>query len=442
MGYSSVMTENRLTHAAFPPIFALATGLAGSMGRAAIAVLRVSGAGSREILHELCGGILPPARQASLRRLQHDGEVLDEALVLWFPGPRSYTGEDSFELHCHAGPAVIDAVSLALVALGARPAEAGEFTRRAVQAGRMDLVQAEAVADLVEAESAAQRRQALAQADGALSRLYDRWAERLKILLARQEALIDFPDDEVPDRVAAGLETERAALAAEMRAHLDDRRGELVRRGVTVVIAGAPNAGKSSLLNALAGYEAAIVTRRAGTTRDPVMVDWVLDGVKLRLIDTAGLRETEDEIEAEGIRRAMFHVKHADIVIHLFDDDVPALSFPGALLVRNKTDLAPAPSGVLGISAVTGDGIEALREALRDRLRHLTAGSGAPLTRARHRAGIGEAAAHLEQAGTLDWPELRGEEMRLAMRALGRLTGKVEVEAVLDVVFGEFCIGK
>lgn len=441
MAYSIPMADPRSLISP-PPIFAVATGL----GRAAIAVLRVSGPGCG-ILLEALAGPLPAPRRASLRALRHAGEVLDEAVILWFPGPNAYTGEDSFELHCHAGPAVIEGVSMALVALGARPAEPGEFTRRAVQAGRMDLLQAEAVADLVEAESAEQRRQALAQAEGSLSRVYDAWAERLKRLLAQHEALIDFPDEDLPEAVAALLEAERLALIEEMRAHLADDRGELVRRGVTVVIAGAPNAGKSSLLNALAGYDAAIVTQRAGTTRDAIIVDWMLDGMKLRLIDTAGLRETADEIEAEGIRRAMFHVKHSDLVLHLYEGDAPAERLEGAILVRNKADLASdvvgsATGDVLSISAASGQGLDALRAMLAGRVRTLMAGAGTPLTRARHRAGVSEAVMHLEQADPQAWPELRGEELRLAMRALGRLTGNVDVEALLDVVFSQFCIGK
>ncbi|AOX20861.1 tRNA uridine-5-carboxymethylaminomethyl(34) synthesis GTPase MnmE [Kozakia baliensis] len=418
-------------------IFALATGLS----RAAIAIMRVSGPDSARLLTVLCGK-LPAPRYASLRALRHDGEKLDDAVVLWLPGPRSYTGEDGFELHLHAGQAIIDGVAWALTALGARPAEPGEFTKRAVQAGRIDLLQAEAIADLVEAESAAQRRQALQQADGALSRLYEDWAERLRRTLAQQEALIDFPDETLPDAVEAGLLREIDSLASEMRAHLQNHRGELVRRGLTIVIAGAPNVGKSSLLNKLSGYDAAIVTHRAGTTRDAIAVDWVLDGIKLRLVDTAGLRETEDEIEAEGIRRAMFHVEQADIIIHLFVGETPDLLRDDALLVCNKADLASPPPDVLGISAATDEGFDALFAALRKRVARLTQGEAVPLTRARHRAGIEEASAHLRNALDGDWEELRGEELRLAMRALGRLTGQVDVESLLDVVFGQFCIGK
>lgn len=421
-------------------IFALATG----PSRAAIAIMRASGPGSDTILRALCNGHLPKPRRVSLRTLRHGGEVLDHAVTLWLPGPNSYTGEDGFELHLHAGPAIIARVADALTDLGARPAEPGEFTRRAVQKGRLDLLQAEAIADLVDAETESQRKQALRQADGALSRLYDDWAQRLRLVLAHQEALIDFPDEDLPQDVEDALVAELSQLQTEMSAHLQDNRGELMRQGLTVVIAGAPNVGKSSLLNALSGTDAAIVTHRAGTTRDAIALDWVLDGVRLRLIDTAGLRETEDEIEAEGIRRALFHVKQADVVLHLIGPDESLESLSGQEIpIRTKIDIAPAPSGMLGISTQSGEGLSALRQILSERVAALMAGSAAPpLTRARHRAGIEEAATHLERARTATWPELRGEELRLSMLALGRLTGRVDVESLLDAIFGQFCIGK
>jgi len=425
------------------PIFALATGA----GRAAVAIMRVSGAGAHDILARLCP--VPPPRSAQVRSLRHDaGEgtiVLDHALVLWFPGPSSYTGEDSFELHLHAGQGVIDAVADALVALGARPAEPGEFTRRAFEHGRLDLLQAEGIADLIEAETEAQRRQALAQADGALSRVYQGWAERLKILLARQEALIDFPDEDLPPEVEQVVLDEISGLATEMGAHLDDGgRGERLRRGLVFAIVGAPNVGKSTLLNYLADRDAAIVSDRAGTTRDAIEVRVMLGGVPVTLVDTAGLRETQDPIEAEGIRRAMFHVKQADWVIHLFDTaDAPEPATADVLLVHSKTDIVPAPDGILGISVHDGQGVAILRDRLSMRAKALTRQhANAPLTRARHRAGIEETRSALLASLDQPWPEMRGEDLRLAMRALGRLTGQVGVEDLLDSVFGQFCIGK
>ncbi|MFT8516532.1 MAG: tRNA uridine-5-carboxymethylaminomethyl(34) synthesis GTPase MnmE [Acetobacter persici] len=432
-------------------IFALSTGL----GRAAIAVMRVSGAGSESLLKKLIGS-LPEARCAALRRVWQDAEtrnnLLDEALVLWFPGPRSYTGEDGFELHLHAGPAVIKAVAEALVEGGARPAEAGEFTRRAFMNGRMDLVEAEGVADLVEAETESQRKLALAQTDGALSRLYQDWADRLKRVLAHQEALIDFPDEDLPPEVEQGLLDEIHALIAAMQTHIQEGdRGERIRRGVVFAITGPPNAGKSSLLNWLADRDAAIVSPIAGTTRDAIEISGILAGVRVTFVDTAGLRETEDAIEAEGVKRALFHVKQADCVLQMFaGGDAPQEVFPASVLIGNKTDIGPVPQAVQGhrvmpVSLETGQGLDQLKAMLEQKVEVLTASSasGAPLlTRARHKAGVKEACACLEGALQQDWPEMRGEELRLAMRALGRLTGHVGVEDLLDAVFGQFCIGK
>ena len=433
-------------------IFALASGA----GRGAIAVLRLSGVGTGSIVARVAGG-LPRPRHASLRRLRDpaDGGVLDEALVLWFPGPASYTGEDSAELHLHGGPAVIAAVAGALASLGARPAEPGEFTRRAFLNGRMDLTAAEGIADLIDAETEAQRRQALRQADGALARLYGGWAERLTRLLAHQEAAIEFADDDLPtdlgDQARAGAE----ALRAEIAAHLaDGGRGERLREGLLVAILGAPNAGKSSLLNALAGREAAIVSARAGTTRDVVEVRLALAGVPVTLADTAGLREAADEIEQEGIRRARRRAEEADLVLAVFATDVApdpetlAWVRPGALVLANKVDLAPAPEAIGGlaplpVSARTGEGLEALRACLAQAATRLAgAGDAALLTRPRHRAALTEAVAWLAEAEAAPLPELVSEALRAALRSLGRLTGRIGVEDILDVVFRDFCIGK
>lgn len=442
MGVMEIFMQGNDGHP--PVIFALASGLS----RAAIAVMRLSGQGTGKIVESLCGR-LPAPRRASLRGLwRRDGAepvLLDRALVLWFPGPESYTGEDSAELHLHAGPAVINAVADALVALGARPAEPGEFSRRAFMHGRMDLMQAEGIADLIEAETEAQRQQALAQVDGAQSQLYQRWADRLRTLLAHQEALIDFPDEELPPEVEQQLCNGLQELHATMQAYLAEGEGaERLRRGLVFAIVGEPNVGKSSLLNALAGRDAAIVSSRAGTTRDAIEVRMVMGDVPVTLVDTAGLRETEDEIEAEGVRRSLFHVKQADCVVQVFAGNPAPPRLDGAdVLVCNKTDLHPAPDAAIGISVLTNAGMDVLRTALADKARALTAGRVvAPFTRARHRAAIEETVRHIGQALTMPWPEMRGEEMRLAMRALGRLTGAVDVEALLDTVFGQFCIGK
>jgi tRNA modification GTPase len=423
-------------------IFALASGSA----RAAIAVIRLSGPASGPAVAALCGGPLPAPRHASLRRLRHlSGEMLDHALVLWMPGPGTYTGEDSAELHLHGGRAVIDGVAGALTEAGLRPAEPGEFTRRAFLNGRMDLVEAEAVHDLVAAETEAQRRQALRQLEGALGALYQDWADRLRGILAYQEALIDFPDEDLPPEVEDQLLATMRAVRVEVGSHLDDAgRGQKLREGLFFAITGAPNVGKSTLINALAGRDVAIVSEIPGTTRDALETRVVLGGVPVTLVDTAGLRETTDSIEAEGVRRAIARAKEADLVMTVVEaGSLPPVGESG-LLVANKADLRlPGPDGALRISAKTGLGMDELRARLVRAAREMTESSGPPpLTRFRHRAALLEAADHLDAAERAELPELRGEDLRLAMRALGRITGHVGVEDILDTVFSKFCIGK
>jgi tRNA modification GTPase len=433
-------------------IFALASGV----GRAAVAVLRLSGAGTAEVVRRSAGS-LPPPRLASLKRLRHPdtGETLDRALVLWFPAPRSYTGEDCAELHLHGGPAVIAGVAEALVVAGARPAEPGEFTRRAFVHGKVDLTAAEGIADLIAAETPAQRRQALRQAEGGLAALYEGWTGRLTGLLARQEAFIEFETEDLPPDLDAAVGRAAAALRAEMEAHLaDGGRGERLRGGLAVAILGAPNAGKSSLLNALVGRDAAIVSARAGTTRDVVEARLDLGGVPVTLADTAGLREASEEIEAEGVRRALLRAEAADLRLLVFaagappDAETLALVAPGTMVVANKTDLAPAPSTIGGVAPIpvsvrTGDGLAALRNALVAAARELARPeTAAPITRSRHRAAVREAVACLAELDGAGLPELRAECLRAASAAIGRITGRVGVEAVLDAVFREFCIGK
>ena len=421
-------------------IFAVASGA----GRAAITLMRMSGAGTSDVLSRLCHPV-PAARRASVRLLRDRvGEILDQAVVVWLPGPGSYTGEDSAELHLHGGRAVTEAVSEALVDLGARPAEPGEFTRRAFLNGRMDLVEAEAVGDLVAAETDAQRRQALRQLGGELGAAYRGWTDRLLELLARQEALIDFPDQDIPEEVDAAILKETGRMQSEVAAHLDDgRRGELLREGLVFAITGPPNVGKSSLMNALAGREVAIVSARPGTTRDVLEARIVLGGVPVTLVDTAGLRDTGDEIEAEGVRRALARASEADLVVQVIDPWTDPAASHGRL-VANKIDLDRAiPSGAMGVSALTGAGLGELRAYLSGEARRLTETSGPPpLTRARHRAALQEVAARLKAAGQADLAELRAEDLRLAVRALGRITGAVGVEDVLGAIFAQFCIGK
>jgi tRNA modification GTPase len=422
-------------------IFALASGSA----HAAIAVVRISGPASGTAVAALCGGRLPAPRQASLRRLRdRSGDVLDHALVLWFPGPGSYTGEDCAELHLHGGRAVIDGIAGALVEAGLRPAEPGDFTRRAFLNGRMDLVEAEAVHDLIAAETEAQRRQALRQLEGELGALYQDWADRLRGILAYQEALIDFPDEDLPPEVEDQLLITLHTVGAEIATHLNDAgRGEKLRDGLFFAITGAPNVGKSTLINALAQRDVAIVSDIPGTTRDALESRVVLGGVPVTLVDTAGLRETSDSIEAEGVRRARARAADADLVMTVVEAGSPAPHTCG-LLIANKADLRLAgPEGALRISAKTGLGMETLRARLATLAQQMTQSSGPPpLTRARHRAALLAAAEHLTAEERADLPELRGEDLRLAMRALGRITGHVGVEDILDTVFSRFCIGK
>jgi tRNA modification GTPase len=423
-------------------IFALASGSA----RAAIAIMRLSGPGSGPSVSALCGG-LPAPRHASLRRLRDpSGAILDHALILWFPGPNTYTGEDCAELHLHGGRAVIEGIANALTQTGLRHAEPGEFTRRAFLNGRMDLVEAEAVHDLIAAETEAQRRQALRQLEGALGAIYQDWADRLKGILAYQEALIDFPDEDLPPEVEQQLLTTLHTVRAEMHAHLNDAgRGEKLREGLFFAITGAPNVGKSTLINALAERDVAIVSETPGTTRDALETRIVLGGVPITLVDTAGLRETTDSIEAEGVRRAIARAADADLVMTVVEAGAQSPDTSGSLLIANKADLKnrPGPEGALRISAKTGLGMDELRARLADAARQMTESNGPPpLTRARHRAALLAANEHLEAAEHADLPELRGEDLRLAMRALGRITGHVGVEDILDTVFSRFCIGK
>jgi tRNA modification GTPase len=430
-------------------IFALAS----APGRAGIAVIRISGEGARAALVSL-GCTLPAPRKAARVHFMHPltQELLDDGLLLWFPAPHSFTGEDVAELHIHGGRAVIESVLAALSILpGLRPAEAGEFTRRAFFHDKLDLTQAEALADLVDAETRAQAKQALRQMGGALKELYDDWRHRLVHALAHLEAVIDFPDEDLPADVANKVWSDVGALERAIAQHLDDGgRGERVREGLKIAIVGAPNAGKSSVLNALARRDAAIVSEIPGTTRDIIDVHMDLGGYAVTLTDTAGLRESSDAIEREGIRRAQKHAADADLKIALFDGTQPRDQATAALIdgdtieVINKADLiAPPIATALSISAKTGVGMDALIAQLIERVRAKSdSGAVVPLTRARHRAALEECRAALARAPVAREPELAAEDLRLAARALGRLTGRVDVEELLDVVFRDFCIGK
>ena len=423
-------------------IFALASGA----GRGAISVVRLSGPACSAIVADLAG-TLPAARRASLRRLRGaDGETLDQALVIWMPGPNSYTGEDSAELHLHGGRAVVDAVSDALLQASARPADPGEFSRRAVLNQRMTLLQAEAAADLVAAETKLQRIQALRLADGEHGRLLHDWTNRLTRCLAVQEAMIDFPEENLSPVEEDAACTDLKLLLSELRKHrLASTKGQRLRDGLTFVIIGAPNVGKSSLINALAGREAAIVSATPGTTRDPVTVQLEFSGIPVTLVDTAGLRETHDVIEAEGVRRALDAASRADLTLLPIDTSVKTAppAQVGQLVIANKVDLGPPPHGAIGVSATTGAGMIELRQCLAEAATNLAnPEASTAFTRARHLAALRDAEAALCCAVSLTQAELQAEETRRALLAIGRITGFVDNEAVLDVIFSSFCIGK
>jgi tRNA modification GTPase len=424
-------------------------------GRAGIAVLRVSGPNAARAVEALTGDAPPSPKHAALRAFRDaQGEAIDRGLLLWFEAPHSFSGEDIAEFHVHGGRAVVDAMLDALSAVdGLRPAEAGEFTRRAVENGKLDLTQAEALADLIDAQTDAQRRQALGQYGGALAALYEGWSARLTRAVGLTEAVLDFPDEEVPDDILNTVREIVASLIAEIRAHLDDgRRGEMLRDGVNLTVFGKPNSGKSSLLNALAQRDVAIVSETAGTTRDVIEVRLDLGGYPVIVADTAGIRESDDPIEQEGVRRAIERAKNADIALLLVDasDPAPIAGLPPNvseildLVVWNKMDIGEPRLGGIPISARTGDGIPELLSKITELASKLlkSKGNDAPLTRARHRAHLEEALAALERSQKVPDRELFGEDLRLAFRSLGRITGRVDVEDILDVVFREFCIGK
>jgi tRNA modification GTPase len=427
-------------------IFALAT----ARGRAGIAVIRLSGAQVSETIRQLAGK-LPPPRRAVLRDLRDfSGLVLDSALVLWFPGPHSFTGEDCGELHVHGGPAVIEGIIRVLGRMpGLRPADPGEFTRRAVEAGRMDLTAAEGLADLIAAETEGQRRQALNQMGGGLAQIYEDWRARLIRLRALVEADIDFADEDLGLDLTAALMPDLTRLRTEIQAHLNDgRRGQRLRDGVSFAIIGPPNVGKSSLMNALAGRDVAIVSQRAGTTRDIIEVHLNLGGVPVILADTAGLRESYDPIEAEGVARARARAAAADLVVSVQiagQEDIGPLVHPDVIEVWSKLDQAPPAwmaSKGFAVSVKTGAGLDQLIRGLTDRAVELAGLGEAPaLTRARHREALERAVAALSRVDPGD-AGLAAEDLRFAADAMGRIVGRVDIEDVLDVVFAEFCIGK
>jgi tRNA modification GTPase len=439
-------------------IYALASGT----GTAGVAVIRVSGPAAGPAIELVTGQAIPEPRMASLRRFRDpaEGGDIDQGIVLWFPGPASFTGEDVAEFHAHGGAAVIDGMVSALAAIGScRMAEPGEFTRRAFENGKLDLTSAEAVADLVAAETVAQRRQALGQYDGALAALYDDWRTQLTALLAHAETTIDFSDEDLPEETYISMKRNMLYIKEQISQYIDDQhKGERIRAGFRIAIIGAPNVGKSSLLNRMAARDAAIVSETAGTTRDVIEVHMHLGGYAVIIADTAGIREAEGAIEAEGVRRAHKSAEDADMRLVVFDAgalpdlDGFALGYVDgdAIVVLNKTDIATLPlpptiaeRPVYPVSAKSGDGLEALLAIVTGEVRaRLAVSERPPLTRARHREALEAGVAALDRATTATLPELAAEDIRLAVRCLGRITGRVDVEDVLDVIFRDFCIGK
>ncbi|WP_427025068.1 tRNA uridine-5-carboxymethylaminomethyl(34) synthesis GTPase MnmE [Aureimonas ureilytica] len=420
---------------------------------AGIAVVRVSGPRASAALEALAGA-MPEPRRASLRRLRgSDGVEIDRALVLFFPGPDTATGEDLAEFHLHGGRAVVAALTAALLALpGFRLAEAGEFTRRAFGNGRIDLTEAEGLADLLAAETEAQRRQALAQAGGEARALYEGWMMKLSRIRALLEASFDFSDEgDVDEDVSAGTAEAVAALRAEIAAHLAGaHRAEILREGFRVAIAGAPNAGKSSLLNALAAREVAIVSSIPGTTRDVIETRLDMEGLPVLLSDTAGLRETADEIERIGVSRARERIEAADLVLHLVDPGAPEETPVEAgdtpvLRIATKGDLYPALPAYfdLSISARSGAGLDELTRRIAAFAREAAGDPAALLpARTRHRDLLRQCAESLDAFDARLPPEVGAETLRQASDRLGALTGRVGVEDLLGLIFSEFCIGK
>jgi tRNA modification GTPase len=437
-------------------IFALSS----APGRAAIAVVRVSGTRAGAVIDQMA----PPRpidRMSGVRRIRHpeSGETLDQGLIIWLAGPKTDTSEDIAEFHVHGGTAIVRSMLSAIGSLpGCRLAEPGEFTRRAFENGKIDLAQAEARADLVDAETEAQRRQALRQMNGALSSLYDGWRSQLIEASSLVEAAIDFSDELDVANVTLDRAHELARnLRAAIAAHLEDgNRGEILREGFRVVLAGAPNVGKSSLLNALARRDAAIVSEEEGTTRDVIEVRLDLEGLPIIVSDTAGIRDVQGSVEREGVRRTLASARDAELVIWLSDATAPETNPPaeianrgeGVLHVANKIDLLNASKTCcdgLAISAKTGAGIDGLSGRLtklaRERIGDLEA---PPITQARYRENLSTCLSSLDTflSSSVGDIELRAEDLRCATHALGRITGRVDVEDLLGQVFSRFCIGK
>jgi len=437
--------------------------LASAHGRAGIAVIRVSGPQALHSFESLTGLNNPERRRAHYCTFKKPmGDVIDKGVAIFFESPSSYTGEDVAEYHIHGSQAVLNEFLDTLSKYpNHRMAEPGEFTRRAFENGKMDLTEAEAVADLINAQTSLQKSQALKQLDGSLKDLYEGWSENLKKSLAYIEADLEFPDEDDADGVTREVVPVLDKLIDQLKSHLNDnRRGELLRDGIQIVIIGAPNAGKSSLLNALAKRDVAIVSDIAGTTRDVIEVSLDIMGYPVILSDTAGLRPDQlgendsDVIEAEGIRRALQKAENADVKILLYDGgkkepDPYTLSMidENVIKVVSKADqkiIFEYPAPLIEISSKTGQGFDILLKTIQDKIIQIAGqGRDAPsLTRMRHRNALHECLAALNRSKEAALPELMAEDVRLAIRSIGQITGRVDVEDLLDVIFRDFCIGK
>lgn len=436
-------------------------------GRGGIGIVRVSGPRAAQMAREVVGRLPEPRVATAARFLAGDGETLDSGIALWFPGPRSCTGEDTLELQGHGGPVVLDRVAGRVLSLGARPARPGEFTERAFLNGKLDLAQAEAVADLIDAATHEAARLARRSLDGALSERVNRAVSELVEIRTFLEGSLDFPDEEVPELPEALLAGRLDRVRAEVSAARGSAaRGNLLREGFGVVIAGRPNVGKSSLLNRLVGRERAIVTEAPGTTRDTLDEAVQVDGLPLRVVDTAGLRPTDDPVERIGIERTWAAVEEADAVLAVVDDRRGIEEADRAILeriparlprvvVHNKIDLTGAAAGEreegtgffrIGLSAKTGEGVDRLCERIKSLAGYEPRAEGVFMARRRHLAALDEALAALdaakrggdEGAGS----ELVAEDLRLAQRALGEITGEFTADDLLGRIFASFCIGK
>lgn len=438
-------------------IFALSTGFV----KSGIGVIRISGKSVKLALSLVCDYENPIPNYAKPCPVKDfkTGEIIDKGLILYFKAPKSYTGEDVAELHLHGSRAVISNVLEILNNIeGLRPAERGEFTKRAVINGKLDLTSAEGINDLINAETNEQRKQALRQMSGELADLYENWQNRLKKLLAHLEAYIDFPEEDIPEDIETASTNEINAVLKEIKDHLaDNHKGEILRQGYSIAIIGAPNAGKSSLLNKIVKRDAAIVSSMAGTTRDIIEVFLDLDGFPVIIADTAGLREAKDIIEEEGIKRALKRAASANLKLAVFDGakypelDKETLSLcdKNTLKIINKSDLVGNHNVITGeknfvlTNSLTGKGLNAVLDFIKKRVSdELSLKENPALTQIRHREALTECTEALSRSLTAPQTDLKAEDLRLAARALGKITGQISVDEVLDIVFKDFCIGK